>query len=145
MRQKFIRIKYLTGTRTQMHYLGLLLACMIIPLVVSVGCLYYLIFNMMERQLGIPEYIFYNLMPVIKKINLILLWGVPPLFILLIFWGVILSHRFAGPMERVEKELKRIVEHGDYKKRLKLRRQDDMMPIAEEVNKLLDKLEGKVK
>ena len=145
MRQKFIRIKYLTGTRTQMHYLGLLLACMIIPLVVSVGCLYYLIFNMMERQLGIPEYIFYNLMPVIKKINLILLWGVPPLFILLIFWGVILSHRFAGPMERVEKELKRIVEHGDYKKRLKLRRHDDMMPIVEEVNKLLDKLEGKVK
>ena len=145
MRQKFIRIKYLTGTRTQMHYLGLLLACMIIPLVVSVGCLYYLIFNMMERQLGIPEYIFYNLMPVIKKINLILLWGVPPLFILLIFWGVILSHRFAGPLERLERELHKIIDEGHYKWRIKVRKQDDLKPIADTINKLLDKLEVKHK
>jgi hypothetical protein len=141
MRKKFLRTKYLTGSRMQMHYLGLLLACMIIPLVVSVGCLYYLIFKMMERQLGIPEYIFYNLMPVVKKINFVLLWGVPPLFILLILWGIVLSHRFAGPLERLERELRRIIDEGHYRSRIRVRKQDDLKPIADTVNNLLDKLE----
>lgn len=145
MRQKFLRMRYLTGTRMQMHYLGLLLACMIVPLVVSVGCLYYLIFNMMERQLGIPEYIFYNLIPVVKKINYVLLWGVPPLFILLIFWGIVLSHRFAGPLERLERELHRIIDEGHYKWRIKVRKSDDLKPIADTINRLLDRLEEKHK
>jgi len=138
-------MRYLTGSRMQMHYLGLLLACMIVPLVVSVGCLYYLIFNMMERQLGIPEYIFYNLLPVVKKINLILLCVVPPLFILLIFWGIILSHRFAGPLERLERELKKVVEEGHYKLRIRVRKGDDLRPITEVLNRILDKLEEKHK
>lgn len=145
MRQKFLRTKYLTGSRMQMHYLWLLLACMLVPLVVSVGCLYYLIFKMMERQLGIPEYIFYNLVPVVKKINLVLLWVFPPLFILLILWGIMLSHRFAGPLERLERELHRIIDHGHYKCRIKVRKQDDLRPIADTINKLLDRLEEKYK
>ena len=143
MRTKFLRTKYLTGSRIQMRYLGLLMLSMIVPLVLVGGCLYYLIFTIMAEQIGIPEYIAYNLFPVIHKINLILLIGVPPIFLILILWGIILSHRFAGPLERVEKELHRIADHGEHHKRLKLRRHDDMTPIAEVINKLLDKLEEK--
>lgn len=116
---------------------------MIIPLVFAGGCLYYLIFKIMAEQLGIPEYIAYNLFPVINKINLILLIGVPPLFVLLILWGIVLSHRFAGPMERVEKELHRIMDHADYNRRVRVRSHDDMRPIAEAINRLLDKIEEK--
>ena len=145
MRKNFFRTKYLTASRIQLHYLALLAISMIAPLVFVGGCLYYLAFTLMAAQLGIPEYIAYNLFPVIKKINLILLFGVPPLIILIILWGIILSHRFAGPMERLEKELKKITEHGDYKHRIRLRKHDDMKPIAEAINKLLDKIEGKHK
>jgi len=145
MRKHFFRTKYLTGSRIQMHFLALLMASMVVPLVVVGGCLYYLIFTVMAEQLGIPEYIAYNLFPVIKKINLILLVGVPPLVLLLILWGIMLSHRFAGPMERLEKELKRIAEHADFKHRLRLRKNDDMRPIAEAVNRLLDSVESKRK
>lgn len=126
-----------------MRYLGLVLACMIIPLVVVTGCLYYLIFKVMEEQLGIPEYIAYNLIPVVNKINFVLLVGIPPLLFLLIMWGVILSHRFAGPLERFEKELNRVIHEGHYHLRLRLRKHDDLKPIAETINKLIDKLEGK--
>ena len=56
-----------------------------------------------------------------------------------------LSHKFAGPLERLEKELKRILEHGDYKTRVHLRKSDDIKPIADEINRILDRLEGKHK
>lgn len=145
MRAKFFRSKYLTGSHIQMRYLTLLLVSMVIPLLFVGGCLYYLIFTIMAEQLGIPEYIAYNLSPVIDKINVMLLVGVPPLILILILWGIVLSHKFAGPLERLEKELKRILEHGDYKTRVHLRKSDDIKPIADEINRILDRLEGKHK
>ena len=145
MRAKFFRSRYLTGSHIQMRYLTLLMISMVIPLLFVGGCLYYLIFTIMAEQLGIPEYIAYNLSPVINKINIILLVGVPPLFLILILWGIVLSHQFAGPMERLEKELKRILEHGDYKSRVHLRKSDHIKPIADEINNILDRLEGKHK
>lgn len=143
MRTKFLRTKYLTGSRIQLHYLLLLMVSIIVPLVFTAGCLYYLIFKIMAEQLGIPEYIAVNLFPVINKINMILLIGVPPLLLLLVFWGVVLSHRFAGPIERLEKELKRIVAHRDYKARVHLRKGDDVKPIADAINELLAGIERK--
>ena len=145
MRTKFWRTKYLTGSRVQLRYLGLLMFSMVVPLVFAVGCLYYLVFNVMADQIGIPEYIAYNLFPVISKINLILLFGIPPLFTLLMIWGIILSHRFAGPVERLERELKKVSEHEQYSHRIKVRRHDDMKPIVDTINGILEKLEGRKK
>ena len=56
-----------------------------------------------------------------------------------------LSHRFAGPLERLESEMKKICEEGHYKHRIHLRKSDDVRPVADSINKLLDKLEGKHK
>lgn len=143
MRTSFFRTKYLTGSIIQLKYLGLLMISMFIPLIFLGGCLYYLIFTIMAEQLGIPEYIAYNLTPVIKKMNFILLVGIPPLFLLLLLWGIILSHRFAGPIERLEKELKKMGEDGDHSRRIRLRKHDDIRPLAEAINKLMEKLEGR--
>jgi signal transduction histidine kinase len=95
------------------------------------------------EQIGIPEYVAYHLFPVVNKINTILIAGVPLLVIILLLWGVVLSHRFAGPLERLEEELKKISEKGHYKHRIHLRKSDDVRPVAEGINKILDKLEGK--
>jgi len=119
----------------------LLLVSMMVPLVFSAACLYYLIFKIMAEQLGIPEYIALNLFPVIHKINMMLLIGVPPLVLILILWGILLSHRFAGPIERLQKELKRMAAHKDYKLRIHVRKADDIKPIAEAINELLDSIE----
>ena len=140
MRTRFLRTKYLTGSRIQLRYLALLLISMIVPLIFAVGCLYYLIFNIMAEQIGIPEYIASSLIPVVNKINIILLIGLPPLFLILILWGIVLSHRFTGPMERLEREIKRIVEHGEHSHRIKLRRNDDMKPVADAINELLERI-----
>ena len=141
MRTRFLRTKYLTGSHIQMKYLGLLMLSMIVPLVLVGGCLYYLIFSIMAEQIGIPEYIAKNMFPVISKVNMILLVGVPPLFALLMLWGVMLSHRFAGPVERLESELKKVADDEHYSHRIKVRRNDDMRPIVNSINGLLGKLE----
>lgn len=145
MRAKFFRTKYFTGSHIQVKYLMLLFVSMAIPLILVGACMYYLIFSLMAEQVGIPEYIARNIFPVVNKINMMLLIGVPPLFLLLILWGVILSHRFAGPLERLEKELGEIYDDKRHKHRITLRKHDDIKPVADSINKLLDKIEGQSK
>jgi signal transduction histidine kinase len=118
---------------------------MAVPLLFAIGCLYYLIFTVMAEQLGIPESIAYNLFPVVKKINAILAIGLPPLFLLLIWWGTVLSHRIAGPLQRIEKELNKITNNHDFSHRIHLRKSDDVKPIADAINKLLDSIHRKAK
>ena len=108
--------------------------------------MYFLIFNIMARQIAIPEYVAANLVPVINKINMILLFGLPPIFLLLLLWGVILSHRFAGPLQRLKKDIDSISKSGDYSKRIRVRKHDDIRSLADSLNRLLDKVsEGKHK
>jgi len=141
MRAKFLRTKYLTGSRIQLHYLLLLTVSIIVPVIFSIACLYYLIFKIMAEQLGVPEYIALNLFPVIHKINMMLLVGLPPLVLILIFWGIVLSHRFAGPIERLQREMKRIAHHKDYSARIRVRKGDDIEPISNAINELLESIE----
>ena len=145
MRTRFIRIRFFSGSPVQVRYLVLLLISMIVPLVFVGGCLYYLIFNIMAEQLGIPESIAYHLFPVIRKINAVLLIGIPPLAIILLLWGIAISHRFTGPLERLKKEIEKITHSGDYTKRIRVRKYDDIRPIADSLNNLLDTIEGKTK
>lgn len=135
------RKNLLTGEPVQLKYLLLLLLSMLIPLVIFGGALYYLIFNILAEQIGIPEYIATNIMPAIQKINIILLVGFPPLVFLLFLWGIILSHRFAGPLKRLEKELDEIADSGDFKRRIRVRQHDDLRRIADSINKLLARAE----
>lgn len=143
MRTKFVRMRFLTKGPVQFRYLALLVVSMIAPLVFVGGCLYYLVFRIMAEQLGIPESIAYNLVPVVRKINMIIAVGVPPIFLVLILWGIVVSHRFTGPLERLKGEIDRIAESGDYKKRIRVRRSDDIRPVADSVNHLLDNVERK--
>jgi len=143
MRARFLRTKFLTGSRVQLRYLALVMISMIVPTAFVGGCLYYLIFNIMAEQLGIPEHIAYNLLPVLEKINIILVIGVPPLLLLLIAWGIILSHRFVGPIDRLQNEITKIIEAKEYGHRIRLRKHDDLKPVADTINRLLDKIEGK--
>lgn len=139
----FRRKKIFTDKRVQLKYLILLIISMVVPVLFAIGCLYYMIFTLVAEQLGIPESIAYNLFPVVKKVNAMLAIGLPPLFLLLIWWGTILSHRFAGPLQRLEKEINKIAHNGDYSHRVHLRKNDDVKPIADAVNRLLESIHKK--
>ena len=136
------RRRYFIKSGLQIRYLRVILLAIILPTFLFSICLYYMIFYLMAQQLGIPESIVYNITPVLKKINFILLTGMPIISILLLFWGLIISHRIAGPVYRLEQDLEKIAK-GDFSLRIKLRKTDELSSIAEGINKVLDKVEKK--
>ncbi len=94
----------------------------------------------MAEQIALPDVIARDLLPVIHRINYILVIGLPVVFIVLLAWAVILSYRFVAPLERLEEDMARIDE-GDYSVRLQIRKDHDLSPIADVINDLVDKLE----
>lgn len=129
--------KYL-GTPLQKKLLILIFASAVVPASIVAACLYYLIFNMLAWQMGIPEAIAYNLIPVVKKVNLIILIALP--ITLLIIWLIALelSHRIAGPLARLEKELDFRIS-GESHGPIRLRKKDEFKSLADKINKLIRK------
>lgn len=137
------RFRYVLITSSiQMKYLRSLLAAMVLPAALAGSCLYYLIATIMAKELIFPEAIDLVLKPALGSINLTLLIALPAVFVVLFAWGVKLSHRFAGPIERVERELDEI-KKGELSRRIQLRQDDDLKPMAERLNKILDAAQGK--
>lgn len=134
---------FLVRNRLELHYLRLLALSMILPTLAVGSCLYYLIFYLLAEQIGIPEAVASQLPPVVEKLNLFLLISIPILFLILISIGIFLSRRLAGPIERIERELTEIIEGGRASKRLRLRKDDELKPMIDSVNVLLERMEKK--
>lgn len=126
------------GTALQNKTLILVFAAAVIPAAIIVVCLYYLIFNMLAWQIGIPEAIAYNLVPVARKVNLILLIALPIVLFIIWFIALELSHRIAGPLYRLEKELDERIE-GKKKGPIRLREKDELKLLADKINKLISR------
>ena len=132
------RNKKFLGTSVQKKLLLLIFSCAVIPLSIAVLSLYYLVFSLLAWQIGIPEEMADTLMPVIRKINIIMFIAIP--VVLFVLWVIALeiSHRIAGPICRLEKELDERLAgraHGPIKLRLK----DELKILVEKINKLICK------
>lgn len=131
------RRKYM-GTPFQNRLLFLVFASAVIPAVIVTLCLYYLIFNTLAWQMVIPESIAYNLIPVLQKVNLVLAIAIPISLLIIWFIALELSHRVAGPLYRLEKELDERIsgaKHGE----IRLREKDEFKVLAGKINKLITK------
>jgi len=135
-----MRLNIFVSNKTQLRYLLLIIIAMLAPTVIVGSFLYYFIFTLTANQIGVPEAIAYTLFPVIEKINSMVIMVTIPLFLLLLLWGLILSHRFCGPLKRVERDLDRIIA-GDGSVRLNVRKDDDIRGVVEKINKVIDILE----
>ena len=126
------------NTPIQNKTLILVFAAAVAPVAIVSVCLYYLIFNMLAWQLGIPEIIAYNLVPVAGKVNMIMLISLPITLFVIWFAALELSHRIAGPVYRLEKELN---DRLDGKKTgpIKLREKDELKTLADKINQLIER------
>lgn len=130
------RIKYI-GTPIQKKILFLVFFAGFLPVVIVSAGLYYLIFNLLAYQMVIPEIIINNLIPVLQKVNIVLLIAMPLVFFVIWLSALELSHRIAGPLYRMEKELDGIIEgikHGP----IILRRKDELQVLAKKINKVIE-------
>ena len=133
------RKSLLVNSSLQKKYLKLVILSITLPTVIIGGCLYYLIFSLLAEEIAIPEFIALTLNPVIKEINAILMFAIPAVFLILLWAAVVISHRLSGPIERLKKEMDEIAQ-GNRSRRIKLRKNDDLKPVADSINKLLDKI-----
>ena len=127
------------ATPIQKKLLILIFTSAVIPAGIAVAALYYLIFNLMAWQIGIPEAIAYNLIPVVRKVNLIIFITIPIALLLIWFLALELSHRIAGPLFRLEKELDERIAGKTAGGEIKLRKKDELKNLTDKINKLINK------
>lgn len=133
------RKKWWVKHPVQARFMTLVLAAMLVPLLVVGGGLYYLVFYLLAKQMAFPEAIASNLVPVLRSVNLWILFTLPILLAGIWWVAIVMTHRFAGPIERLERELDHAIAGRGHMK-IRMRREDALKGIAERINLLLVKL-----
>ena len=128
----------LVQSRLERHYLRLIALAIILPTVIIGSCMYYIIFDLMAEQLGIPEVISYHLLPVVRKVNIVLFISLPIVFVILFSIGRIIARNLVGPIERLEYELETLIE-GRSTEKLHVRKNDRLRRLVDDINTLLER------
>lgn len=139
MKNNDYRRRFFICNRFQKKILLLVFFSVVIPVAITTACLYYLIFNVLANELVFPEVIAYNLIPAAKKVMLIVLICVPFSLLISFWWAYHVSHKFAGPLCRLYRELDERVE-GKTKAHIRLRKGDYLWELVDKINALVDKL-----
>jgi len=135
------RKRYFVKKKLQTKYIVFVLLAMILPTLVCGGALYYLIWQTVADEIAIPEAISTSLIPALNRVNTILVIAIPLVFLIMLILSILISHKIAGPLFRLEKELKEIAK-GDYSRKIKLRPNDELKEIADGINEILDHLQS---
>ncbi|MFA5499613.1 MAG: hypothetical protein WC404_00870 [Candidatus Omnitrophota bacterium] len=134
------RIKFFINEPAQIKILGMLLISIVVPVFFVGTYLYLLIFNIINNMPETPGFVAASLDPVLHKTNMTILLSGIPIFLLILIWGLIFSHRLVGPMKRLQRNLDEMTKKGDGRSRLIVRKNDYIKPLIESVNRLLDKV-----
>ena len=122
----------------QARFMTVVLVAMVVPVLIVGGGLYYLVFRLLAEQIAFPEAIAANLAPVVRHVNIWLMVTLP-VFLAGIGWvAFVMTHRFAGPIERLQKELDRVI-HGHSHGKIRVRHNDVLKGITDRINLILEK------
>ena len=133
------RRKKLFANRLHQQTLLLIFLAILLPVIITVFCLYYLIFNITAMQFMIPEIIIQNIIPAAKKVTIILLISLPVVISIILFISYKITHAMVGPFDRITKELGQRVEKMSNEP-IVIRKGDKFKPLINNINKLLAKL-----
>ena len=114
------------------------LAAALLPCFIVTIALYYLIFNVMSGQLGIPEAIAYNIIPAARKVSLYLILAAPASVFVILLLAYRITYRIIGPFDRIVRELDECVK-GKKLDHIVIRKKDKFQPLVNNINKLIDK------
>lgn len=118
-------------------FLTVLVAALLPCFVVTIA-LYYLIFNVMSGQLGIPEAIAYNIIPAARKVSLYLIGAAPASVFIILLLTYRITFRIIGPFDRLVRELDEVAK-GKKDTHIIIRKKDKFQPLVDGINKLIDK------
>lgn len=137
-----MRMKWLMKHPIQAKYLLIVLLAMLGPMLVLGYCLYHLVFNLLAREMVFPEAIMTNIVPVVDEVNNVLVLILPAIVLVILYLALVISHRFAGPIERLESDLDEVIA-GNYHHRIRVRKHDDLAGVVQRLNVLVKILKEK--
>ena len=121
----------------QWNYLKTVLLAMLVPTLLVTACLYYLIWQTVAYELAIPELIAQALFPAFHRVNQIIFFGIPIVCGVIFLFAIRLSHRLAGPLHRIEKDLETMAHTGDFTKPIVIRPGDEIHHLVAKINRAI--------
>lgn len=137
------RKRYIIKPAFQLRYTGVVLLAVFAVAVISVFTTYYSSISLLGKKLA-NVYPQGMLVLTLREINLILIFRIFFLVPFIILIGILLSHKIAGPAYRIERTLREIGK-GNFDIRIKLRKYDELVCIADAVNDMTSNLKKLIK
>ncbi|MCX5686936.1 MAG: methyl-accepting chemotaxis protein [Candidatus Omnitrophica bacterium] len=131
-RPKFKRTQYLVQKKFQLKYVGLILALTFLTAVLCSYVVYYtMMINLGEKLASVyPQG---RLVSIVKIVNFRICLSVLLISPFMALIGILLSHKIAGPIFRMETFLKNMTA-GDLTSRITLRSGDELISLADGIN-----------
>jgi len=140
MAPKFRRKQYFVAAKFQTRYIGLILALMFLAVVMCSYVVYYSMMVTMGEKLA-TVYPQGRLISIVNMVNLRILLVFLMITPFVVIIGIYLSHKIAGPIFRMERFLGRVAS-GDLSQRLTLRKGDELVNLAEGINKVIESVKA---
>ncbi|MFH1093825.1 MAG: HAMP domain-containing protein [Candidatus Omnitrophota bacterium] len=133
-----IRKRILIGKKLQFKYVGVILvavlaSCALITLTVYFSCWSSLVENNASPQTAAA------IGNVLNNINLMILFELPILLVIASFVGIVISHKIAGPVYRLQK-VARDVSRGDLTTSVSLRSDDELKNLSDAFNSVIENM-----
>ncbi|NQT46357.1 MAG: methyl-accepting chemotaxis protein [Candidatus Omnitrophica bacterium] len=134
-----MRTKYLMKGLFQYKFTFQVLLFILVVGAVSIYTVYHTSFRFLASRLqGIyPQG---ELLYMLKTANMILMQRLVFLIPVVIIFGILFSHRVAGPSFHIARFLREVVAKGDFSKEIHLRKRDELKEIAAAINEMTLKL-----
>lgn len=139
---KFKRRQYLIAKKFQLKYVGIILLLMFLTAALCSYVVYYTSMLLLGEKLA-SIYPQGRLVSIVKIVNFRIFLSVALVTPLVALIGIVLSHRIAGPIYRMETFMANLA-GGDLSSRIVLRKGDELMLLADAINRLVASLRESV-
>ena len=137
------RTQYLTATKFQLKYVGMILLLVSLTAIMCSYVIYYTMMLTMGDKLA-NVYPQGRLMSIVNMVNLRILLSMLLVAPIVVMIGIYTSHKIAGPIYRIEKFLGSVAD-GDLSIPLTLRKNDELVNLANGINSVIDSIKITVK
>jgi methyl-accepting chemotaxis protein len=137
------RTQYFIATKFQLKYVGMILLIVSLTAIMCSYVIYYTMMLTMGDKLA-NVYPQGRLMSIVNMVNLRILLSMFLIAPVMVIIGIYASHKIAGPIYRIERFLGSMAD-GDMSVPLTLRRNDELMSLANGINKVIESVKSTMK
>ena len=121
----------------QWQYLRMVTLASLLPTLFLTVSLYFLIWQTVASEVAVPELMSQIMKTAWQKVNLIILISSPMVIVVFFYWALVVSHRMAGPLARLDHQLDEMIETRNFAQTLKVRETDLLYSLISKVDRLI--------